>query len=208
MTDEAGYVYRERVQPDPAAPLLVVFHGTGGNENQFFDLGQHLLPGARLVAPRGDVSEHGALRYFRRQGEGVFDMQDLALRTAKMAGFIRKMIGPTRPARVVGLGYSNGANILASVMFTAPELFDTAILMHPLIPFDPAPQPGLAGRRALVTAGRRDPIAPAAATERLLAYLGAQGAQVEALWHEGGHELRGEEIDAAQGFLGGAGAAA
>lgn len=156
-----GYVYRERTGADAGAPLLVLFHGTGGNEDQFFDIGGQLLPGAHLLAVRGDVSENGALRYFRRTGEGQYDMADLALRTAKMIGFLKAHIGENRPARVFGLGYSNGANIIASVMFEAPGLFDGAVLMHPLIPFKPAPAPGLAGKRVLITAGPTfEPIDP------------------------------------------------
>ena len=143
------------------SPLLLLFHGTGGDENQFFDLGPQLLPGARIVAPRGDVSEHGALRYFRRTGEGVYDMDDLRLRTAQMADFVRARIAETQPSKVIGLGYSNGANILASVQFAAPELFDATVLMHPLIPFKPAAAPALRDRKVLITAGRRDPIGPA-----------------------------------------------
>jgi phospholipase/carboxylesterase len=195
-----GYVYRERVLT-PGAPLLFLFHGTGGDEDQFFDVGGQLLPGAYLLAIRGDVSEHGALRYFRRTAEGVYDMADLKLRTAKMTDFLKAHIGEKRPSAVYGLGYSNGANILASVMFGAPELFDGAALMHPLIPFEPAPAPGLAGRRVLITAGRGDPIAPAAATEALVGYFIGQGAAVTTHWHQGGHELRQEEFVAARAFL-------
>jgi len=196
-----GYIYRERVL-NPGAPLLFLFHGTGGDEDQFFDIGGQLLPGAHLLAVRGDVSEHGALRYFRRAAEGVYDMADLELRTAKMTGFIRAHVGEKRPSAVYGLGYSNGANILASVMFGAPDLFDGAVLMHPLIPFEPAPAAGLKDRRVLITAGQRDPIAPAAATESLASYFTGQGAAVTTHWHQGGHELRPEEFAAARVFLG------
>ena len=196
-----GYVYRERTGADAGAPLLVLFHGTGGNEDQFFDIGGQLLPGAHLLAVRGDVSENGALRYFRRTGEGQYDMADLALRTAKMIGFLKAHIGENRPARVFGLGYSNGANIIASVMFEAPGLFDGAVLMHPLIPFKPAPAPGLAGKRVLITAGRRDPIAAVAATEALANYLAAQGADVATHWHAGGHGIERDEFTVAQAFL-------
>ena len=199
----AEYQFREGRGADDGAPLLFLFHGTGADENQSFDLGAQLLPGARLIAPRGDVSEHGALRYFRRTGEGVYDMEDLRLRTRNMAEFVRARIGESKPLFVAGLGYSNGANILASVQFAAPELFEGSVLMHPLIPFTPAPQPGLAGRKVLITAGRRDPIGPAAATEALADYFTAQGAIAQLLWHEGGHELRQEELQAAYGFLAG-----
>ena len=72
----------------PAAPLFLTFHGTGGTEAQFHGFASELMPQAHVTSPRGDVSEHGALRYFRRTGEGVYDMADLAQRTAAMAGFI------------------------------------------------------------------------------------------------------------------------
>lgn len=197
------YQYREAAGATPNAPLLLLFHGTGGDENQFFDLGNELLPGARIVAVRGDVSERGALRYFKRTGEGVYDMDDLALRTAQMAEFVRGLIADSPPSKVVGLGYSNGANILAAVQFSAPELFDASVLMHPLIPFQPAPAPALAGRKVLITAGRRDPIGPASATQALADYFVGQGADASVFWHDGGHELRGEELGAAQTFLAG-----
>ncbi len=182
------------------APVIFLFHGTGGDENQFFELAGQLLPGARRVAPRGDVNEHGALRYFRRTGEGVYDMDDLARRTLNMADFVREQIGAERPERVIGLGYSNGANILASVMFAAPDLFDSAILMHPLIPFTP-PAADFSGRKVLITAGRRDPIAPAASTQTLSDYFAHAGAQSQLAWHDGGHEIRQDEFSAIQRFL-------
>ncbi len=196
----SAYHFRADDAAGPDAPVIFLFHGTGGDENQFFELAGQLLPGARRVAPRGDVSEHGALRYFRRTGEGVYDMDDLARRSAAMGDFVREQIGPVRPARVIGLGYSNGANILASVMFGAPELFDAAILMHPLIPFTP-PAADFSGRKVLLTAGRRDPIAPAAATQALADYFSANGAESRLAWHEGGHEIRQEELLAIQQFV-------
>ncbi|NMA99704.1 MAG: alpha/beta hydrolase [Phyllobacteriaceae bacterium] len=194
------YHFRAADGASAEAPLIFLFHGTGGDENQFFDLAGQLLPEARRVAPRGDVSEHGALRYFRRAAEGVYDMDDLARRTAHMIDFVREQIGATRPSRVLGLGYSNGANILASVQFAVPELFDASVLMHPLIPFAP-PAADFAGRKVLITAGRRDPIAPANSTQALADYFIANGAETQLAWHEGGHELRQEELAAIQRFL-------
>lgn len=182
--------------------LLLTFHGTGGSEAQFHGLGPQLLPGAHVASPRGEVSEGGALRFFRRTGEGVYDMADLARRTAAMGAFIAGEIERTGATRVVGLGYSNGANILASVMIERPELVGEAMLLHPLIPWEPPAQPGLAGRRVLVTAGRRDPICPAPLTQALADWLGAQGAEVSLAWHGGGHEIAPEEWEAMRRFLG------
>jgi phospholipase/carboxylesterase len=123
--------------PAEDAPLVFAFHGTGGDERQFYGLVGQFLPQAGIIAPRGDVSEHGANRFFRRTGEGVYDMKDLASRTARMAAFVRAHKNAHPGAPVFGLGYSNGANILASVLFGAADLFDRVVLMHPLIPFVP-----------------------------------------------------------------------
>ncbi|MBN9335401.1 alpha/beta hydrolase [Devosia sp.] len=198
----ASYHFRAAEGGSKNAPLIFLFHGTGGDENQFFDLAAELVPGAGRIAPRGDVSEHGALRYFRRTGEGVYDMDDLAQRTAAMAAFVREEVDRRQPTKVLGLGYSNGANILASVQFAAPELFDATVLMHPLIPFTP-PKADFSGKRVLVTAGQYDPIAPAGSSQALTDYFKANGATADVVWHNGGHEIRREELIAAQSFLAG-----
>lgn len=182
-------------------PVLFVFHGTGADENQFFELGQQLMPEATVIAPRGDVSEHGAARYFKRTGEGVYDMEDLRLRTGKMIDFVRAQAANLEPSHIAGLGYSNGANILASVLFAAPGLFDSAVLMHPLIPFEPKVDGTLDGTHILMTAGRHDPIGPEPLTRVLEERLKALRADVRTVWHEGGHELRPSELSAAQSFL-------
>lgn len=183
----------------PGAPTLFLFHGTGGDERQLLSLGRDLLPGAGLVSPRGDVSEMGATRFFRRTGEGVYDMADLARATEKMVAFVRSHA--QAESKVLGLGYSNGANILASTLFAAPELFDAAVLMHPLIPFAPEIKDDMGGRRILITAGRYDPICPPNLTSRLEVYLRDSGADVSVEWHDGGHELRPNEVTAARRLL-------
>jgi phospholipase/carboxylesterase len=194
--------YIHKVLPgSPGGPLLFTFHGTGADESQFLGLARELLPAATIVSPRGDVSEYGAARFFRRTGEGVYDMDDLARATGKMAAFVRSHVEEAKPSAVLGLGYSNGANILASVVFADPKLFDASVLMHPLIPFEPSIDGDLAARRVLITAGRRDPICPPNLTQRLEAHLRAQGADVRVEWHEGGHEIRQNEIEATRLFL-------
>ncbi|SDE58998.1 alpha/beta hydrolase [Limimaricola pyoseonensis] len=187
----------------PGAPLLITFHGTGGDEHQFHRFGQELLPGAHVVSPRGDVSEAGALRYFRRKGEGVYDMEDLAERRTAMIRFVEGEISRSGAERVIGLGYSNGANILAAMAMMRPDLFTDLALLHPLIPWRPEPQPGLSGRRVLVTAGERDPICPAPQTTELIDWFEMQGMEVTTAWHPGGHEVRPAEIEALRAFLAG-----
>jgi phospholipase/carboxylesterase len=197
---EAGY-HAARSFAAPGAPVVFTFHGTGGDERQFHDLTAALVPGARIVSPRGDVDEMGHLRFFRRTGEGVYDMEDLGRRVEKMADFLAAERGDAPLA--AGIGYSNGANILAATAFVRPELIDVMVLMHPLIPWTPAPQPGLAGRRVLITAGRRDPICPPQLTQGLADWFADQEAEITLEWHPGGHEVRREEVDAAGRFLSG-----
>lgn len=184
----------------PGGTLAFGFHGTGGDERQFVPLLRRLLPEAGIITPRGDVSEMGALRFFRRQGEGRYDMEDLSVRSRAMAGFVADRVRESRAGRVVGLGYSNGANILASIVFEQPELFDEVVLLHPLIPW--TPEPAAVRTRILITAGRRDPICPPEATRKLEEWFQTQGADVETLWHPGGHEIAQDEIVAAARFLG------
>jgi phospholipase/carboxylesterase len=199
-TEKHGYVHRLKPGAQ-GAPVLFVLHGTGGDENQFYEFGAGLMPEATVVSPRGDVSEYGAARFFKRTGEGVYDMADLARATENLAGFVKATKDAKQASEVVGLGYSNGANILANMLFTHPELFDKAVLMHPLIPFKPKDQPGLVGKHVLITAGQRDPICPAPLTLALVEYLSLQGADVKVEWHAGGHEMRSNEIEAVQAFL-------
>lgn len=186
----------------PGAPLFLTFHGTGGNETQFHAVASELVPGARVVSPRGDVLEGTMLRYFRRTGEGVYDMDDFWARAEAMATFIAEEKAQSKAGRVIGMGYSNGANILAAVGLIRPELVDDTILMHPLIPFAPDPQPALSGQRVLVTAGERDAMCPAPLTQTFLDYLAGQGADLTVHWHPGGHEIDASEFSAIKAFLG------
>jgi phospholipase/carboxylesterase len=196
-----SYHFFEQNSQDASAPLFFTFHGTGGDEHQFSDLALKLLPEAHVISPRGDVSENGALRFFRRTAEGIYDLKDLSLRTEKMGNFIFAHRLAVAAPRVIGLGYSNGANILASILFTRPELFDDVILMHPLVPWVPTANAALSGKRILITAGRNDPICPAAMSEELVSYFTPQGADIAIEWHDGGHELLPNELEAARVFL-------
>ena len=200
LCKDHGYVHR--VKPGAQGkPIFFVLHGTGGDENQFYEFGANLMPEATIVSPRGDVAEYGAARFFKRTGEGVYDMDDLARATEKFAGFVSVLKEEHQASQVIGLGFSNGANILANVLIEKGRLFDKAVLMHPLIPFKPRDNPNLKGTQVLITAGRTDPIGPERVTQALHDYLAGQGADVTVDWHNGGHEIRKNEVEAVQRFL-------
>lgn len=195
-----SYVRRAKAGA-PGAPIIFVFHGTGGDENQFFDFGSCLLPDATVISPRGDISEHGAARFFRRKAEGIYDCEDLARATNRMSEFVVANKEHYGAGPVIGLGFSNGANILASILIHKPGLFETAVLMHPLIPFEPKERTEKVAGRVLITAGERDPIASVELTQTLADYFKRSGDEVSLEWHPGGHEIRSNEIEAAKQFL-------
>jgi phospholipase/carboxylesterase len=184
-------------------PLVAALHGTGGDRHSFGALVRRMAPEASLLAIDGDVMEGPMRRFFRREAEGRYDMADLARRTAALAGFLDGVAAAEGfdAAEAAGVGYSNGANILANLLLTGQGPLRRMALMHPLIPFGPGALPDLRGAAVLITAGRRDPISPAPLTERLATLLRDAGASVETVWHGGGHEATGEELAAVAAFL-------
>jgi phospholipase/carboxylesterase len=184
-------------------PLVAALHGTGGDRRSFGGLVRRMAPDASLLAIDGDVMEGPMRRFFRREAEGRYDMADLARRTAALGDFLDGVVAAQGfdAAEAAGVGYSNGANILANLLLTGRGPIRRMALMHPLIPFEPGPLPDLGGAEVLITAGRRDPVSPAPLTERLATLLRDAGAAVETAWHGGGHEATAEELAAVAAFL-------
>jgi len=209
--DALGFVHRY-VPPAAGAAVsgsttLLLLHGTGGDEDDLIPLGRALLPGAGMLSPRGNVLENGAPRFFRRVAEGVFDQEDLARRTDELAAFITAAAQTYHLDRdgIVAVGFSNGANIAASLLFRHPGVLRAAVLLSPMMPFEPETLPDLGGTTVFIGAGRSDPIAPAAQAERLAQRLRDCGAAVTLYWSPGGHTIAKSELDAAAQWLTGNG---
>ena len=184
---------------------LLLLHGTGGNEDDLIPLGQQLLPDAAILSPRGKVSEHGAPRFFRRLAEGVFDHEDLVFRTHELADFVDRaadQYGFDRQ-KLVAVGYSNGANIAASLMLLHPNLLRAAVLLRAMVPFEPEGTPDLSGMPVFLAAGRRDTMIPPENTERLAEILRDAGADLDLRWKNVGHPLTYQEIEEATAWLSG-----
>lgn len=197
------FVHRFLPGPEASATVLLLLHGTGGNENDLLDLGRSLLPDAILLSPRGKILENGMPRFFRRLTEGVFDEQDLIRRTHELADFVRAAAKQYQvdANKVVAVGYSNGANIAASMLLLRPEILSGAVLFRAMVPLMPEKQPNLSGRPVFLAAGRHDPIILPENTERLAAMLTAAGADVSLRWSEDGHQLNAAEIEEAKRWL-------
>jgi predicted esterase len=200
--DSLGFVHRFMPGKDSARTLLLL-HGTGGDENNLLDLGPMLDPNAARLSPRGKVLEGKMPRFFRRLGEGVFDLEDLRFRTHELADFVTNAsdVYGFPPQRVVAAGFSNGANIAASTLLLRPGVLAGAILLRAMIPLEPETLPDLTGVPIFMASGRNDPIVPVENTERLAAMLREAGANVTQYWHDAGHSLTHGELAAARAWL-------
>jgi len=185
------------------APVLLLLHGTGGDENDLLPLGVTLAPGAACLSPRGKVLEQGMPRFFRRLAEGVFDVPDLIERTRELAEFVRAAAVEYRfdPAAVFAVGYSNGANIAASLLLLHPGVLRGAVLFRSMVPLVPPSRPALEGVPVFVAAGRRDPIVPFPLTQQLADLLEDAGAEVTVHVEPAGHELTDGDVAAAREWL-------
>ena len=189
--------------PGTSNRTLLLLHGTGGNERDLIPLGRELDPTAALLSPRGKVLENGMPRFFRRLAEGVFDLEDLKYRTNELADFVAAAAEHYGFAadKVVAVGYSNGANIAASMLLLRPEILSAAILFRAMVPLVPDKQPKLSSVRVWIGAGTDDPIIPTSVTKRLAELLRSAGADVTMRHFPAGHELTPDDVEAAREWL-------
>jgi predicted esterase len=200
-----------RPQPDfihefvagKSARTLLLLHGTGGTEHDLIPLGRELDPNASLLSPRGKILENGRPRFFRRLAEGVFDLDDLRKRTDELADFVTDAVRHYEldNKQVVAVGYSNGANIAASMLLLRPEVLSAAILFRAMVPLVPEEQPDLSSVQVFISEGDRDPIVSAAEAGRLAGLLRNADADVTIRFFQSGHELTSLDVDAAREFL-------
>ncbi len=181
------------------APTLLLLHGTGGNEQDLLPLARMIAPDASILGVRGNVLENGMPRFFRRIAEGVFDEEDLLQRTTDLNQFITEMAvkyGFNRD-HVLAIGYSNGANIAASLLYHQHESLHGAILLHAMVPRRGVELPDLSGVSVFIGAGKHDPIVPVEQTKELSTDLQRVNAAVTEYWGEGGHQITREEVERA-----------
>jgi phospholipase/carboxylesterase len=189
--------------PGTSNRILLLLHGTGGNERDLFPFGRELDPNAALLSPRGKVLENGMPRFFRRLAEGVFDLEDLKYRANELADFVTAAVQHYGFASdtLVAVGYSNGANIAAAMLLLRPELLRAAILFRAMVPLHPDKLPNLSSVRVWIGAGDQDPIVPASETKDLAELLRRAGADVTIRFAKAGHGLTNDDLEVARHWL-------
>lgn len=200
---DLGFTHQFEPATEASAPTLLLLHGTGGDENDLLPLGRGILPGAALLSPRGKILENGMPRFFRRLAEGVFDQEDLTLRTRELAEFIDAAARhyASDQARLFALGFSNGANIAASILLRFPDKLAGAILIRAMVPFVPKHIPDLRAKPVLLLSGREDPIVPIDQPEQLAAIFKSAGADVTLHWERAGHGLTQGDVSTARDWM-------
>ena len=206
MSESLDFVHRYLPAPAEAPAdrrVLLLLHGTGGDENDLLPLGAELDPHAALLSPRGKIDEHGQLRFFRRLAEGVFDEVDVVRRAHELADFIvaaGSEYGFT-PEHLTAVGYSNGANVAAAILLLRPKVLRSAILLRAMVPLTAPAVPNLHGSRVLIQVGERDQIVPPERGRELSTLLNAGGAEVTLVAQPTGHGLLPADVASAREWL-------
>ncbi len=204
MPASSDFGFRHVHEPG-TAPALLLLHGTGGDETDLIPLARHVAPGSAILSPRGNVSESGMPRFFRRFAEGVFDLEDVARRADELAGFIGEATAAYDLPTPVAVGFSNGANIAAAMMLRHPQALAGAALIRAQPTLIPDALPHLGGVPILILSGDRDPIVSAYDSNGLAATLEAAGADVRHETLQAGHSLTQRDVDLLKDWLAGLG---
>ena len=197
------FIHVYKPPAEAGGPVLLVLHGTGGNEHDLVPLADALLPGAGVLSPRGQVLERGMPRFFRRLAEGVFDIDDLKRRSQELADFIVSAAAKYgfTTNDLTAVGFSNGANMAAALLLLRPDALGGAVLFRAMVPLIPDALPKLPATPVLLSNGRSDPLVSGEETERLAALLRSAGADVTVSWQHAGHELTDRDVVTAREWL-------
>ena len=188
-------------QGEKEAPVFVLLHGTGGDERSMLPLAPYLEERASILSIRGDVNEAGALRFFKRKAEGIYDVEDLFERGRKMAQFLQECADKYDfpMEKIVLVGFSNGANIGIHLLLEHSHLFQKAILFAPLYPLDTGTE-SLPETKVFLSSGTSDPICSVAESRHVMELFQKRDAQAEQVWVNG-HEITMPALEKARAWL-------
>ncbi len=177
-------------------PVLLLLHGTGGTEQDLIPLANMIDPEAPVLSVRGNINENGMPRFFKRLREGVFDEEDLKFRTEELNEFLDDAAQEYDFNRsdLVAIGYSNGANIAGSLLFHYQDVFQGALLFHPMVPLRGLTLPDMGNTPVFIGAGENDPICSPEETKELKELLEGANSDVTLFWENKGHQLTENEV--------------
>ena len=192
------YIYKPSGNPEAATLLLL--HGTGGNEEDLLPLAGYFGKGLNILSLRGNTSEHGMIRFFKRLGMGIFDEKDLEFRTNEMVAFLKELAEKEKfdASKIIALGYSNGANIAGSALVLHPDFLAGAILLRPMLPFkDNQGSPNHNNTPVFLSSGSNDATVDLVDIKKYTGQLKAAGFEVTDFVINSGHNLSQQDLDLA-----------
>ena len=192
------YIYK--ASGNPEAYTLLLLHGTGGDEHDLLGMGERFGTDLNLLSLRGNVSEHGMPRFFKRLGMGIFDEQDLSFRTDELVAFLESLAIQEGfdPSKVIALGYSNGANIAGGILLKYPDALAGAVLFRPMPPFKSLPEfTTTINSPVFMSSGSMDQTVDPNNTKLYVAALDKGGFKVNDVSLPAGHNLTNDDVDLA-----------
>lgn len=195
------YKHRFFTPETPDGTTIALLHGTGGNETDLMPLAHRAAPNATLLGMRGRSTESGVQRWFRSFGPSIFDQKDIRFESRALEAFFGEINTAYRPdpEKLIALGYSNGANLLAAAMLLHPGFVRRAVLLRPAMVLDEVPQTDLSGTRVLILLGEADAFRKQG--ETLADALRSRGAEVSVEVLNAGHGLGGGDAPAITAWL-------
>jgi phospholipase/carboxylesterase len=183
--------------------ILVLLHGTGADELDLIPLATNLDPDASVLSLRGNVSENGMLRFFKRISPNVFDQKSILLEAQGINTFITDMVHMHNSTvdNLVFVGFSNGANMIAAMLHLYPETVKNAMILHGLQPLEAVPKIDLSNAKVFVSTGTNDKMIESSASLSLVSTLRARSADVTVFKNDSAHTIQNDEIAAAKEFL-------
>jgi len=196
------YIYKSSGNAE--AYTLLLLHGTGGDEKDLIPLSKEFGTDFNVLSLRGNVSENGMPRFFKRLGMGIFDEEDLEFRTNEMAFFLEEIAVEKGfdIKKIVALGYSNGANIAGSLLVLQSDFLAGAILFRPMNPFkDKIPAALNREVPIFLSSGKFDPTVNPEATEKYISMLKNAGFKVSHPEINAGHNLTQDDLELSVGWF-------
>lgn len=195
VTRETEFAYHIVKPEHPSGRVMVLMHGSGGDETTLVSLASRIAPDATLIGVRGRVVQDGVKRWYKRVTPTEFDQQDVKSESRAFADFISKTAKDLNLDLTAAtyLGYSNGANLIAALTQLHPGLVRNAVLLRPMTVLNEAPTVDLSNSRFLTIAGEDDKLYYPFAS-RLEERLRSCGANVDAHVIDSGHNIGDEDI--------------
>lgn len=175
---------------------LVLFHGTGGDENVLLPIAKKVAPSMNHLSLRGEVVSFGQRRFSKvNQADELVDGQDLKARVPKILKEIQDIQEKYKLKELWALGFSNGAMTLTSMLITEKPPFKRAVLLRPLDCQIEVGRPKLNGMPILIHSGKLDPITPSISAVHLEHRLIKAGAMVKHVIYPFDHRMKSSELD-------------